>query len=38
MNGSYINGQRVRGSQPLADGDTVQLGRVVLQFALRPPA
>jgi hypothetical protein len=37
MNGSYINGQRVRGSQPLADGDTVQLGRVVLQFALRPP-
>lgn len=38
MNGSYINGQRVRGSRPLADGDTVQLGRVVLQFVLRPPA
>ena len=38
MNGSYINGQRIRGSQPLADGDTVQLGRVVLQFVLRPPA
>lgn len=38
MNGSYINGQRVRGSQSLADGDTVQLGRVVLQFVLRPPA
>jgi hypothetical protein len=38
MNGSYLNGQRVRGSQPLADGDTVQLGRVVLQFVLRPPA
>lgn len=37
MNGSYINGQRVRGSQSLADGDTVQLGRVVLQFVLRPP-
>jgi pSer/pThr/pTyr-binding forkhead associated (FHA) protein len=38
MNGSYVNGQRIRGSQPLADGDTVQLGRVVLQFVLRPPA
>jgi pSer/pThr/pTyr-binding forkhead associated (FHA) protein len=37
MNGSYVNGQRIRGSQPLADGDTVQLGRVVLQFMLRPP-
>lgn len=37
MNGSYINGQRIRGSQALADGDTVQLGRVVLQFVLRPP-
>lgn len=37
MNGSYVNGQRVRGSQTLADGDTVQLGRVVLQFVLRPP-
>ncbi len=38
MNGSYVNGQRIRGSHPLADGDTVQLGRVVLQFVLRPPA
>jgi hypothetical protein len=38
MNGSYVNGQRIRGSQALADGDTVQLGRVVLQFLLRPPA
>lgn len=37
MNGSYINGQRIHGSQQLADGDTVQLGRVVLQFLLRPP-
>lgn len=37
MNGSYVNGQRVRGAQPLADGDTVQLGRIVLQFVLRPP-
>ena len=37
MNGSYVNGQRVRGSQTLADGDTVQLGRIVLQFVLRPP-
>lgn len=38
MNGSYINGQRMRGAQQLADGDTVQLGRIVLQFVLRPPA
>jgi hypothetical protein len=38
MNGSYVNGQRVSGTQPLADGDTVQLGRVVLQFVLREPA
>lgn len=38
MNGSYVNGQRVHGTQGLADGDTVQLGRIVLQFVLRPPA
>ena len=37
MNGSYVNGQRVRGTHQLADGDTVQLGRIVLQFVLRPP-
>ena len=38
MNGSYVNGQRINGVRPLADGDTVQLGRVVLQFVLRDPA
>lgn len=38
MNGSYVNGQRINGTQALADGDTVQLGRVVLQFVLREPA
>lgn len=38
MNGSYVNGQRVAGIAPLGDGDTVQLGRVVMQFLLRPPA
>ncbi len=37
MNGSYINGQRVNGTQPLADGDTVQLGRIVVLFTLRAP-
>lgn len=37
MNGSYVNGQRVSGTVPLGDGDTVQLGRVVTQFLLRPP-
>jgi hypothetical protein len=38
MNGSYVNGQRINGTRQLADGDTVQLGRVVLQFVLRAPA
>ncbi len=38
MNGSYVNGQRVAGTSPLGDGDTVQLGRIVMQFLLRPPA
>lgn len=38
MNGSYVNGQRVNGTRPLADGDTVQLGRIVVQFLLREPA
>lgn len=37
MNGSYINGKRIQGAAPLADGDTVQLGRVVVQFVLRAP-
>lgn len=38
MNGSYVNGQRVNGTHPLADGDTVQLGRIVVQFMRREPA
>jgi len=38
MNGSYVNGQRIAGIAPLGDGDTVQLGRIVMQFLLRPPA
>jgi len=38
MNGSYVNGQRVAGVVLLGDGDTVQLGRVVMQFLLRLPA
>lgn len=37
MNGSYVNGQRVNGTHPLADGDTVQLGRIVVLFTLREP-
>lgn len=37
MNGSYVNTQRVSGTVPLGDGDTVQLGRVVTQFLLHAP-
>ncbi|MFP2934195.1 FHA domain-containing protein, partial [Pyxidicoccus sp. 3LG] len=31
-NGVFINGQRVRGSAPLADGDVIELGRSLLRF------
>jgi pSer/pThr/pTyr-binding forkhead associated (FHA) protein len=32
-NGSYVNGQRVRARQRLADGDTITVGRTVIVFA-----
>ncbi|MCP3141232.1 FHA domain-containing protein [Pyxidicoccus xibeiensis] len=31
-NGVFLNGQRVRGSTPLADGDVIELGRSLLRF------
>ncbi len=31
-NGVYVNGQRLRGSHPLAAGDIVELGRTLLRF------
>ncbi len=31
-NGLYVNGQRVQGRVPLADGDVIELGRSVLRF------
>jgi len=33
-NGTYVNGQRIAGSSPLAEGDKIQIGRTtVLRFA-----
>jgi hypothetical protein len=31
-NGVFLNGQRVRGPAPLADGDVIELGRSLLRF------
>ena len=31
-NGSFVNGQRVRGRRRLADGDTIKLGHTLLAF------
>ncbi len=33
-NGSFVNGERLTGPQPLADNDIVRLGKVVLTFNL----
>ena len=35
-NGTYINGERLRGSRRLLDGDTVKVGRTVLVVHGRP--
>jgi pSer/pThr/pTyr-binding forkhead associated (FHA) protein len=37
-NGSYVNGQRVRARQRLADGDTITVGRTLIVFAAAEPA
>jgi len=31
-NGVYLNGRRVKGSSPLADGDVIELGQTLLRF------
>jgi pSer/pThr/pTyr-binding forkhead associated (FHA) protein len=40
-NGVYLNGRRVKGSAPLADGNVIELGRTLLRFQAaveEPPA
>jgi Protein of unknown function (DUF3662)/Inner membrane component of T3SS, cytoplasmic domain len=37
-NGSYVNGQRVQGSAPLADGAAISMGRTKIVFRLIPLA
>jgi DNA-binding winged helix-turn-helix (wHTH) protein len=37
-NGSYVDGRRVSGPTPLADGDEVRLGSVLVVFRSRPAA
>ena len=36
-NGTYLNGTRLTGTAPLADGDEIRLGRVVLTFRVVTP-
>lgn len=31
-NGVYLNGRRVQGSEPLSDGDVIELGKTLLRF------
>ena len=40
-NGIYLNGRRVKGSAPIADGDVIELGQTLLRFQApveEPPA
>ena len=37
-NGTYVRGQRVTAPLPLADGDQIRLGSVVVTFRIPPPA
>ncbi|GGC78591.1 phosphopeptide-binding protein [Tersicoccus solisilvae] len=36
-NGSYVNGQKIVGSAPLADGSVISMGRTKITFRLLPP-
>ncbi|MEH0111234.1 DUF3662 and FHA domain-containing protein [Tersicoccus sp. MR15.9] len=36
-NGSYVNGQKIHGSAPLADGSVISMGRTKITFRLLPP-
>lgn len=33
-NGSYVNGQKIHGSAPLADGSVISMGRTKITFRL----
>jgi len=35
-NGTYVGGERITGPTPLADGDEVRIGSVLLVFRARP--
>ncbi len=37
-NGTYLRGERIASSQPLADGDQIRLGSIVITFRIPPPA
>jgi DNA-binding winged helix-turn-helix (wHTH) protein len=37
-NGTYVRGRRVAAPSPLADGDQIRLGSVVVTFRIPPPA
>jgi DNA-binding winged helix-turn-helix (wHTH) protein len=37
-NGTYVGGQRVTTPRPLADGDQLRLGSIVMTFRIPPPA
>ena len=37
-NGTYLRGERLTSSAPLADGDQIRLGSVVITFRVPPPA
>jgi DNA-binding winged helix-turn-helix (wHTH) protein len=37
-NGTYVRGQRITASAPLADGDQIRLGSILVTFRIPPPA
>jgi len=37
-NGTYVGGRRISAASPLADGDQIRLGPVVITFRIPPPA
>ena len=37
-NGTYVRGQRISASAPLADGDQIRVGSILITFRIPPPA
>jgi DNA-binding winged helix-turn-helix (wHTH) protein len=37
-NGTYVRGQRITASAPLADGDQIRIGSILITFRIPPPA